>query len=287
MSTNNWVAVIGCILIILATLFGRWWLLKHQYRKQNNTKMAEIEDFDIDYNEVAYDRTPEEADFPIQDRWPVFATPELDLLTSAFDDAHPNKKHDMRFKSKNYVFDTGVVYKFECLYCRHEAKLLKKDFWGTPTQTEWAFEVSDPTTRPRLRACVEAWPDAHEGGCDPRCCRFPKSCSADVYDPAHVSKEDLESHDVGVDYGVLYTPLDGVMRVGEFKQPQSDRPDAMTMQLMAYAEHIKKPQNPSEDPRYSEVLQLVSEGYFDEAQQLENEIWADIRDEAREVRDEL
>jgi len=46
--------------------------------------------------------------------------------------------------------------------------------------------------RPRLRACVEAWPDAHEGGYDPRCCRFPKSCSADVYDPAHVTAEDLE-----------------------------------------------------------------------------------------------
>ena len=47
--------------------------------------------------------------------------------------------------------------------------------------------------RPRLRACVEAWPDAHEGGYDPRCCRFPKSCSADVYDPAHVTAEDLEA----------------------------------------------------------------------------------------------
>lgn len=47
-------------------------------------------------------------------------------------------------------------------------------------------------TQPRLRACVEAWPDAHEGGYDPRCCRFPKSCSADVYDPAHVTAEDLE-----------------------------------------------------------------------------------------------
>ena len=51
---------------------------------------------------------------------------------------------------------------------------------------------ADQPERPRLRACVEAWPDAHEGGYDPRCCRFPKSCSADVYDPAHVTAEDLE-----------------------------------------------------------------------------------------------
>lgn len=30
--------------------------------------------------------------------------------------------------------------------------------------------------------CVEAWPDCWTGGYDPRCCRFPKSCSADVYE---------------------------------------------------------------------------------------------------------
>ena len=35
--------------------------------------------------------------------------------------------------------------------------------------------------RPRLRACVEAWPEAEEGEYNPACCRFPKSCSADVY----------------------------------------------------------------------------------------------------------
>lgn len=25
--------------------------------------------------------------------------------------------------------------------------------------------------------CVKQWPDCHDGGYDPRCCRFPKSCS--------------------------------------------------------------------------------------------------------------
>jgi hypothetical protein len=44
----------------------------------------------------------------------------------------------------------------------------------------------------RLRACVEAWPECREGGYDPRCCRFPKSCSATVYDPQYVTEADLE-----------------------------------------------------------------------------------------------
>lgn len=29
----------------------------------------------------------------------------------------------------------------------------------------------------RLAACVEKWPECVDGGYDPRCCRFPKSCS--------------------------------------------------------------------------------------------------------------
>lgn len=33
----------------------------------------------------------------------------------------------------------------------------------------------------RLRTCVEAWPEAETGAYNPRCCRFPKSCSATIY----------------------------------------------------------------------------------------------------------
>lgn len=51
---------------------------------------------------------------------------------------------------------------------------------------------TDPEPRRRLRSCVEAWPECHEGGYDPQCCRFPKSCSCDVYDPARVTDADLE-----------------------------------------------------------------------------------------------
>lgn len=44
----------------------------------------------------------------------------------------------------------------------------------------------------RLRACVERWTEAETMAYDPRCCRFPKSCSATVYDPDRVDESDLE-----------------------------------------------------------------------------------------------
>lgn len=43
----------------------------------------------------------------------------------------------------------------------------------------------------RLRACVENWPECAEGEYNPRCCRWPKSCSATVYDGL-VADADLE-----------------------------------------------------------------------------------------------
>lgn len=49
-----------------------------------------------------------------------------------------------------------------------------------------------PERRRRLRACVESWPGAETCAYDPRCCRFPKSCSADIYDDDLVTDDDLE-----------------------------------------------------------------------------------------------
>jgi hypothetical protein len=46
--------------------------------------------------------------------------------------------------------------------------------------------------RRRLRACVEAWPDAESGAYDPACCRFPKSCSATVVDDGIIPEAELE-----------------------------------------------------------------------------------------------
>jgi transcriptional regulator with XRE-family HTH domain len=52
--------------------------------------------------------------------------------------------------------------------------------------------AAGPAPMRRLRPCVEAWPGAETGAYDPRCCRFPKSCSATVYDPERVDEADLE-----------------------------------------------------------------------------------------------
>lgn len=50
-----------------------------------------------------------------------------------------------------------------------------------------------PPRKPRLRACVERWPACEEGAHHPSCCRYPKSCSATVYDAATVKPEELEA----------------------------------------------------------------------------------------------
>jgi hypothetical protein len=46
----------------------------------------------------------------------------------------------------------------------------------------------------RSPECVAQWPDCYEGGYDPRCCRFPKSCSCEVRQASaaanHLAKPD-------------------------------------------------------------------------------------------------
>jgi len=60
-------------------------------------------------------------------------------------------------------------------------------------RTELTEEEKEATIgRPRLRECVKNWPGCWTGGYDQRCCRFPKSCSATVYDLSQVGPEDLE-----------------------------------------------------------------------------------------------
>jgi hypothetical protein len=63
------------------------------------------------------------------------------------------------------------------------------------------FEKNDPqigadeeyrsyVRKPRLKACVENWPECLESEYHPNCCRFPKSCSCKSYpddiDPKHL-----------------------------------------------------------------------------------------------------
>lgn len=64
-------------------------------------------------------------------------------------------------------------------------------FNGTPEECA-AWRVVQARPKPRLRACVERWPDAEEGAYNPACCRWPKSCSATVYDPERLTADDLE-----------------------------------------------------------------------------------------------
>lgn len=50
---------------------------------------------------------------------------------------------------------------------------------GTLTAgTDWEIEVPELlVVEDRNEHCVERWPGCFVGGYDPRCCRFPKSCS--------------------------------------------------------------------------------------------------------------
>jgi transcriptional regulator with XRE-family HTH domain len=68
------------------------------------------------------------------------------------------------------------------------ARALGYDLALIPTEEP----AAGPAPMRRLRPCVEAWPGAETGAYDPRCCRFPKSCSATVYDPERVDEADLE-----------------------------------------------------------------------------------------------
>ncbi len=50
------------------------------------------------------------------------------------------------------------------------------------------FQAASAEARPaglveRDPECVANWPDCYEGGYDPSCCRFPKSCSCEVRRP--------------------------------------------------------------------------------------------------------
>ena len=49
-----------------------------------------------------------------------------------------------------------------------------------------------PPRRRRLAACVEQWPECSDDEYNPKCCRFPKSCSCTSYDDETVQEEWLE-----------------------------------------------------------------------------------------------
>jgi hypothetical protein len=80
----------------------------------------------------------------------------------------------------------------------------------------------------RLRSCLEAWPECWEGEYSPSCCRFPKSCSADVYDPRYVTPAHVEAED---HFGIKGVPSSssessGPVEAETTEQPGAVRPDA-------------------------------------------------------------
>lgn len=78
--------------------------------------------------------------------------------------------------------------------CRHEQELEDLKQGRHPTHVVVPRSGPPSGRRPRLRECVEAWPDCSEGDYDPKCCRFPKSCSCTVYGD-DTPAELLESRD--------------------------------------------------------------------------------------------
>lgn len=84
----------------------------------------------------------------------------------------------------------------EKLNAELEARIEDRDYWyriaAEAKDQDMSGAVMTEGRKRRLRACVEAWPEAETFGYDPACCRFPKSCSATVYDEQYVTSAELE-----------------------------------------------------------------------------------------------
>ena len=66
-------------------------------------------------------------------------------------------------------------------HMRHDLGLLR-DAWQdviTKLDTDWkaAERLHEAMPDTREPECVKRWPECESGGYDPRCCRWPKSCS--------------------------------------------------------------------------------------------------------------
>lgn len=62
------------------------------------------------------------------------------------------------------------------LYAELAEYRAKRTLGGPPREYTPSWRASEPADL-RHPACVEVWPDCHNGDYDPACCRFPKSCS--------------------------------------------------------------------------------------------------------------
>lgn len=64
----------------------------------------------------------------------------------------------------------GTPTATRAVYANPDGVLSLRPWRETPEEAQRAYGI-DPE-------CAARWPGAHSFGYDPRCCRFPKSCSA-------------------------------------------------------------------------------------------------------------
>jgi hypothetical protein len=97
----------------------------------------------------------------------------------------------------------------------------------------------------RLKACVEAWPGCSEGEYNPACCRFPKSCSCDIYSLEHIKESSLEPvQDVAA--GEHHAGTLNLTGQGNRAEADSSITDAMA-EAAAKAMHVYDKDDPWDD----------------------------------------
>lgn len=139
---------------------------------------------------------------------------EADTLRPVADEGRPSGSERLAPRPVEARVKTATPEEFDSTYKGHGGQCTSTN--GTPEyRCEWmvghegdhrryvgpyrwelwqdAAQAARSEATPRLRECVERWPDCEEGAFNPSCCRFPKSCSCTIYDPAAVKPEDLES----------------------------------------------------------------------------------------------
>lgn len=85
----------------------------------------------------------------------------------------------------------------KCPHCRADLELVAGRASTTFLNYRSGETLEETLARRRLKSCVERWPNAESGTYDPRCCRFPKSCSPhariEAFNAGNLTDSDLES----------------------------------------------------------------------------------------------
>jgi hypothetical protein len=95
------------------------------------------------------------------------------IAAAAIHQHHPFTPAWYRFHAE---FTPGVVLELLDMIPPSEVEPVLNQY-GQPVGQ---VATSTPPEWRRNPHCEEAWPDCWDGGYDPRCCRWPKSCSCNV-----------------------------------------------------------------------------------------------------------